>query len=283
MMRLPHQFLNLPLIFGILDSGGNIFHNQSLLFYTIAFLLSSIVGFFLNDYIDSKDTDQLSIENRVTKNFIPNRKTSLEISLTIIIISLIFYALSSVTKALPIGIVTLILMYAYSVPPLRLKRFPYIDIILQIIVWAVIPYFMPYYLLNSFPFSFVPFVFMFLFFLSTAAIAPILDISADKKAHIFNTTVRLGYQKSLRFSFWILVTALTIGLYIILTGYYFWYWLMLPPGMIALGVFGYALGNVDRPEKIEYIFLRAKKWATLCGLTMFLICLSIIIIDRNIY
>ncbi len=281
MMRLNQQLLNLPLFFGILDSNNSLF-NPQIVFFVIGFLLSSIFGFFINDYVDSKDTDRYSPDFRATNQSKPDRQIVLNIAASLVLLALIFYTLSGI-KMLLLGIIALFLMYIYSAPPLRLKKVKYLDFLDQLFAWLVIPYCAPFILTNYKPFDYSSFVFLTLFLTSAAAIAPILDISADKKVQIFNTTVSWGYHKSLRFAFWTMFLALLVGLYLIARNFYFWYWLMIPPGIIAMGVLGYGLGNVDRPHKIEEIFLRAKKWAKVCGWGMFIFLVALFLFYQKMY
>lgn len=193
-------------------------------------------------------------------------------------LGLVFLTLGGFYSLL-LGLPALVLMELYSLPPIRFKKRRYLDIIIQIIAWGIIPYLAaimlidPQYLINTQnPLVIVnpwALIFMISFFTASAGLGPILDITADRLGKINNTTVVWGYKKSLTVDFFLLFFSLCEGLFLTINGQYPWYTLMLPPGMLALGVIGYARGNYDRQEKIDKILLMAKKWGKFTGWALF--------------
>ena len=247
-LRLPHQILCvIPLFFGILDSGI-----EFPVYYFLGYLFSSMAGFAINEYIDSFDTDKFN--HRAATGL--NKNVVFGILTSLVLLALLAYWTAS---TLLLGIITITLMLTYSLPPIRLKKIPVLDIVVQTLAWAVIPYFVPFYISWQSP-NLLPVIYMIMFLIGAVALAPIADISADRQGKIFNSTVVLGYKKSLTLGFFILAFALLIGPQLDL-----WYKIMVPPGMLALGVYGYARGNYDRPEKLEKILQLGKNWGTLSG------------------
>lgn len=266
-MRLPHQlFCLVPLLLGILDSSNKL-TSPTLLFFFAGFLLASTAGFVINEYIDSFDTDKFSADTRSSKDGKLNRNIVLTLLIGLTLLSFFFFWLSGLTGFL-IGLAIYALMQIYSLPKIRLKNSKYFDVLDQIVAWGILPYLAPFFITGS-PIAWLPLVFMLLFLTGASAIAPIIDISGDKQGGLVNTTVFWGYKKSLTLCFFSLYSSFIICLFFIYTHQYPWYWLMLPPGMLALGAVGYARGNVNRPEKTEKVLLIAKKYAKYCGWTLF--------------
>ncbi len=281
MLRLPQQLMAIPLLFGLLDSGIKLSTHPQVLFWIAGWFVSSIVAFFYNDYVDSFDTDQHSPDRRASKGKKINPRVVYSIIVILSLVSCILY-LESGLLGFILGLSTWLIMMIYSFPSVRLKKKKYFDILDQAIAWLVIPYFMPF-VLSGQAYSLsvlVSFVFLTLFLTAAAAIAPVLDISADAIAGIANTTVSWGYDKSIRAASRLFLIAFTLCLIMIYNHTNWWYWLMLPPGFMAMKVLGMGQANTDRPEKLEKIFLRAKKWGKACGWATFLMLLIILVIRQ---
>lgn len=272
-LRLTHQlFCSLPLLFATLDAG--IIRNvpQAVILFAIGHLLASTAGFAVNDYVDSFDTDQLSPDNRPTKGKTLKPKIALTIVSVLTLLALCFYALSG-SIGLFAGVITLALMHAYSVPPIRLKRFAFLEAIVQFIAWLLIPYFAIFIIsgtvLPSNLISLLPFIFLTLFLTSAASVNSIIDIEADRQSGIFNTTAHWGFEKSIKAAAYLLIAALCVGFALVYFHLSPWYYLMFLPGLKALQAYGRALGNTDRPKEIEKYFLQVKKKGKLWGFILF--------------
>ncbi len=217
--RFPHFWLYSGgnLIWGaIIATGKNAF--QDPYFFALLFWFIFPANVFLNAINDAFDyeTDlnnprKQSMESTVSKN---GKKEMLWIS---------FVALASVLVILPfvsvlvreLILLWIVIVIAYNVPPIRLKRYPIVDIIFggvgQYVPMAIIGYSAASGSLPSFPLILLAIIFSTASHISSAA----LDVSYDHAAGIKNTTVRLGSIKNgLILSVFFYVAAAAYGAYI---------------------------------------------------------------------
>lgn len=213
-----------------------------LLFWLLATTFNTFVAFIINELVDREDTDKYSWNKlHIAKNVTFNPKI-----LAIIIVGFSFLGLlfSYLSRLFWWGLVMYILGVMYSLKPIRLKNRFALDVIVQMVIWVIIPFLALESLYkNIFPdISFILTMTLILF--PEGFAYQLADFNADKKVGLKGTHVILGMNNSLIFG--ILCLALGLILFIYLKIYLIAIWLL---PIVTIGIFTMFLYLVWLKEK----------------------------------
>lgn len=177
-------------------------------------------SFLINELVDSEDTDKFNPEREkgITRHGVSKKFTFWAFVVT----SILGIVLLNFLNLGIIGIVGFLLLTVYSVPPIRLKAQPFLDLIAVTTGFAILPYLSYLYLAGT-----TPNVFILLFFttgfMAIDLVAEGADFDADRQAKINTTAVFLGEKKNLIFIKFLSLACMISGIItVFLTGYW-WY------------------------------------------------------------
>ncbi|MEO1644434.1 MAG: prenyltransferase [Chloroflexota bacterium] len=110
-----------------------------LLFVTLANILAMAFAFMVNDVVDAPDDmrDPLKAQKNVIAQGILTARESVFALILVVILSAVLFALGGGRNFL-VGASTLILSYLYSVPPVRLKARPIVDIVSHVLMLSAL-------------------------------------------------------------------------------------------------------------------------------------------------
>lgn len=221
------------------------------------FLSIFFSSFLINELIDSEDTDKFNPEREkgITRHGVSKKFTFWAFVITSIlgIILLNFLNLGL------IGVFGFLLLTAYSVPPIRLKARPFLDLIAVTIGFALLPYLSYLYLVGA-----APNVFVLLFFtagfMAIDLVAEGADFDADKQANILTTAVFLGEKRNLIFIEILTFLGTILGiLAIIITGYW-WYMYIIFIIIFLFTAVKFGLTICDDKERLHELLRTGEKF-----------------------
>jgi 4-hydroxybenzoate polyprenyltransferase len=166
----------------------------------------------LNELTDRNDSDKYSWNQKV---HVGDENFSLPIVWTLFLLfALLGLWLSYLSGLFGWGIVFFLLSLLYSLEPIRLKKWPVVDVLSLVAAWWAIPFIAPISVFRPWDTSFL------LFFISYCLLAwstflpyVLADFEADRKAKLLSTHVIMGISGSLIFG--LVLTLLGIILYIV--------------------------------------------------------------------
>jgi 4-hydroxybenzoate polyprenyltransferase len=209
-MRLPDQYLQ---VFSSLAAGVYLSDRSLWIFlWTLSLTSFSITAAMLNELTDRNDSDKYSWNHKV---HVGDENFSMPIVWTLFLLfALLGLWLSYLSGLFGWGIVFFVLGLLYSIEPIRLKKWPIVDVLCLVAVWWGIPFLAPVSLFTEWEPSFLLFLLSF-GFLSWSTFLPyvLADFEADKKAKFLSTHVIMGVSGSLLFG--LILTILGIISYVI--------------------------------------------------------------------
>lgn len=206
---------------------GKVLDPFRLILLISGFLLIFFSAFLINELVDSFDVDKHNPERgkAITKHGVPRNFTLIAFILT----SLLGVGILVGINLAWVGILTFLILFVYSAPPLRLKSWPFLELAAVTIGCALLGY-ISYYLLIGQAFGWREILILLFFSAGFPAIQLVneaADFWADKKANIKTTAVFLGERRNLELieglSFFCVVLGLTS---IIVTGHWWYFYLI---------------------------------------------------------
>ncbi len=196
---------------------------SQLLLMIAGFLSIYFSAFLINELVDSYDTDKYNPGRNkgITKHGVSRRFTLVSfLAASIIGVSVLAYLGLTWT-----GLLAFAILFLYSAPIIRLKGWPFIELIAVTIGCALLPY-IAYYQLAGLPFTWHEWLIIAFFSLGFPAIQLVnegADIDADRQAGITTTAVVLGERNNLLLIEILSLSSAIVGLVtMFLTGHW-WY------------------------------------------------------------
>lgn len=215
-----------PILIASLDTSLRL-DLPKILFLTIGFLCIFFSSFLINELVDSYDTDKFNPERdkAITNHGVPRNFTIFAFVITSILGIIILTFLNLFWAA--IG--GFLLLVAYSLPPIRIKSRPILDLVAVTIGFVVLPY-ISYFFVSSQPITWhEPLVLLFFTcgFFAIDLVAEGADLIADKKAGLLTTAVMLGERNNLLVISFLALSSVIFGvLAIILTGHWWYFYIV---------------------------------------------------------
>lgn len=184
-------------LFGFILAKGFLFPLQDIIFFWVITFLLLGFGFSINDCFDQKE-DKL---DKTKKNPIVSKEISFKngffFSISFVISSLILASLHGL-KVFLLSLAGVLLVYFYSAPPLRLKSWPFLDLLSHGLFAGPIIFFLPLLFFENQLFYFHYLIAFALFYFSIILELRnhLEDYETDKTAGLKTTIFALGYQKS---------------------------------------------------------------------------------------
>ncbi len=202
---------------GVMTVGEAIVLNPDVLLWILYFTLpANLFIYGINDIADF-DTDQFN-EKKGTYEVKVTKRDVRIILLAIAALHAFFIPLflRSTQVVLGLFIVFILFNIFYSLPPLRLKRIPFVDSVSNGIICVAMGL-MGYYLAGGNAFPWWGVAAGFLWSAVMHAYSAIPDIDSDKRAGIRTIATELGAKRTLLFSF---LSYLLIGIFLYLGGHH---------------------------------------------------------------
>lgn len=276
MLRIKQQtILTIIFLLGALDAG--LFRISAVIEIFLSLLILGLASFFLNDYFDSKDTDQFSYRERVKQAAVSPK--------IVLIIWLIFTIIGSAIMLYHGLIWQLIILefigIFYNAPPFRFKAyFP----------WDIVSLFVQTFVIYEISFSMVglpwtaainsAFITLSIFLAIGEFILLIMDREADQKANLKNSAVVIGYKWLIRLGKVTCIGAVVGFCYLIYTRSFWWYY----PLILAIPYFGYAVGRLREavylPEKQSHSTLNISFTRAVTAMGLIALYLTFVFIFR---
>ncbi len=193
MLRLQDQYL---LISSVLAAGLYVKIPWSLLLsWLFANVLFSCTSFMLNELVDRQDVDKYSWNKIHIKK---GEKFDNKIVITIfIVLSFLGLYLAFISRLLWWGLGIYILELLYSLKPIRLKSRFFLDMLVQLLAWFIVPYLAPIWLYGR-AFEILPKIFPAACILWALIFSyQLADYPGDVKGGLKGTHVVLGMKNSL--------------------------------------------------------------------------------------
>lgn len=166
----------------------------------LAITVAYWLGFAVNDYCDA-DYDRLDAEKAARNYFVrvrPRRRTLLAV-IAVILLAIIAILIPYQWRGAAVFCLSAFIVWAYSAPPLRLKKRPGIDLIVHAIFVQTYPYFICLFLLKL-EIAAIDIVLLPVFLLSSLAAQleqQARDYEVDRKTE-GNFTTRFGQHNTVR-------------------------------------------------------------------------------------
>lgn len=245
MLRLKHQTIGVIVyVLGLLDA--NFFRSPTIFHVFAGLILISMAGYLINDYFDSKDTDQFSYRLRSTAQKPVSGTVVLILWLILNLFGIYFLVANNLSFH---ALILLIVTSLYSAPPFRFKARFMLDFLANFLQGAAI-YTVGAALAgqNSLTAMLqIPFITLTVFMGAGEFILLTMDYEADKKGGLRNTGVVLGYKWLIRISKTLLIFSAFAFAALFYTRSNWWYF----PMIATLPYFGYAVGRLREASQVR--------------------------------
>lgn len=215
-----------PILIASLDTSLRL-DLPKILFLTISFLAIFFSSFLINELVDSYDTDKFNPERdkAITKHGVPRNFTIAAFIFT----SVVGIAILSWLHLFWAAVIGFSVLLTYSLPPIRIKSRPILDLIAVTVGFVVIPY-LSYYLISFQPITWQVLLVLLFFasgFFAIDLVAEGADLIADKKAGLLTTAVMLGEKNNLLLISIFALSSVVFGiLATILTGHWWYFYII---------------------------------------------------------
>ena len=285
-MRLSEQpTIVVSFFYGILDLSP--FYRSRIIDYVsvgAGLVMISVGSFVLNDYSDKK-----SDTNRTDRQ--PSEISGGATLLAVLCLVVPGIILGSYGGAPLCAIGACIFGLLYSLPKIQLKRIAVLDLASLGLCFVILPYMAPseilvgrYQILHIPPVSLLNLAFLVSFLSSCNLIAMIRDIDADFQAGVWNTTVRVGLENSLRLGLSFTVVAYIIGTILVYQQAHWWYYPAYLCTPIVATIYGFGLGACPDRAKISFFFASKARAGIATGnvlaALLFLFILTVVVIFK---
>jgi 4-hydroxybenzoate polyprenyltransferase len=239
-----HKFLD-PVRFLILVGG----------FYAIF-----ISSFLINELVDSFDTDQFNPEREkgITKHGVSRQFTLV----AFVSWSIVGILLLSLLGLVWIALTGFLLLFLYSVPPVRIKARPFFDLVAVTLGFVIFPYLSFSILVAQNPSIPVGLILAFFAsgFMAIDLVAEGADFDADKKAGLQTTAVFLGEKKNLQaIQFLSLISTILGAVAIIITGHW-WYLYLIAMTFFLFTASRFGLSIVGQKERLHELLRTGERF-----------------------
>lgn len=211
---------------------------------SVAFLAIFFSGFLINEYADSFDTD---LHNPERQKGITNHGVSRQLVLWYFFAtSAIGLMLGLIFNIFPYVTSVFVLLVCYSLPPVRLKAQPILDLITVTLAFVIIPY-----LTYPGASSILTLAFFSTGFWAIDLVAEGADAPADQKAGLLTTAVWLGPQKNILSIKYLAILSTILGLLTIVTTSHWWYFYLVVATFFLATAAQFGQSIVNQPDRLH--------------------------------
>lgn len=248
-----------PLLLAVLDTGIRP-DLPRFLVLVAGFYAIFISSFLINELVDSFDTDRVNVEREkgITRHNVPRGF----VFGAFVSSSFFGILLLTLLGQFWIALTGFLLLFSYSVPLLRLKARPFLDLAAVAVGFVVLPY-LSYYLLTSqtFAWSTVGILLFFaLGFMGIDLVAEGADYSADKKAGLTTTAVFLGEKYNLVAIQFLSLASTLLGLLVVIFTGHWWYLYILALTFFLFTAARFGLSIVGQKERLHELLRTGERF-----------------------
>ena len=232
-------------------------------------------SFLINEYSDSFDTDILSHKEKGIITSKSSRKFTL---ISFIIVSVLGLLIMWKIGLFAVGLISFILLTLYSVPPVRFKSRPFLDLIVVTLCYAVLPY-LSYLSIIHAPISEVTVIILLFFasgFIAIDLVTEGSDIDADKNSGIATSAVFFGHKTNLTMIRLFSFASLVLGIFAMVLSFHWWYILLVINMFLLFTAGNYGLSLLKNQARLEELYTVGVKFGIISA-NLLIIVLAILV------